>query len=270
MIDARKVRVGLEIDGELRLFEDLHVKASGTKFSNPTQNDCSITITNLSAETRAHILSAVGSQKSKDAIRLSLEVGRASLAYYRLFVGDIIDATQTAPPDIGLSMKCKTNRQGNAKIIVEAEEDDIKLSELSKKCADNNGLELVFQAQDRLVAGYSFNGTASQQIEYLQRIGGVSCFVDDGTLAVTKSEAPLSGRIRVLNIASGLVGIPKRTPKGAQIQFLIDAETKIGGVVTLESKSDQTLSGDYRVAELKFDIDTHGEAFFYTIEGVRI
>ena len=44
MIDQRIVRVGLEIDGVLNRYEGLRVKATGTKYTDPTQNDCSITM----------------------------------------------------------------------------------------------------------------------------------------------------------------------------------------------------------------------------------
>ena len=270
MIDSRIINVGIEIDGVLKKYDGLKIKASGTKRSNPTQNDCTITITNLKEETRDFLLSSVDKRNKKKAPRVTLEVGRKSIGSYVIFIGDIIGAESTPPPNIDVTIKCKTNNQNNAKIIVKSSELDLKLKDIAQECAQNNGLDLTFQAKDKTVAGYSFNGTASQQIVYLQRIGGVSCFVDDGVLLVTDKGAALSDRVKVLNIASGLVGIPTKTPKGAQIVFLIDAETKVGGVIRLQSKADKTINGDYRVNELKFDIDTHGDSFFYTAEAVRI
>ena len=100
--------------------------------------------------------------------------------------------------------------------------------------------------------------------------GNVNCFVDDGKLIVKDAGAPLKDRVRILGMNSGLVGIPKRTDKGVQVQYLIDAESQLGGTLRLDSRSDKSLNGDYEITELKFDIDTHGDNFFYTATGVRL
>ena len=44
-------------------------------------------------------------------------------------------------------------------------------------------------------------------------------------LIVKDAGAPLKDRVRILGMNSGLVGIPKRTDKGVQVQYLIDAES---------------------------------------------
>ena len=77
-------------------------------------------------------------------------------------------------------------------------------------------------------------------------------------------------QILILDMNSGLVGIPKRTDKGVQVQYLIDAESQLGGTLRLDSKADKSLNGDYEITELKYDVDTHGDNFFYTATGVRL
>ena len=144
------------------------------------------------------------------------------------------------------------------------------LKQLAEQCAMNNALELAFQAINKNIANYNFTGTASQQIASLQRVGNVNCFVDDGKLIVKDAGAPLKDRVRILDMNSGLVGIPKRTDKGVQVQYLIDAESQLGGTLRLDSKADKSLNGDYEITELKYDIDTHGDNFFYTATGVRL
>ena len=271
MIDQRIVRVGLEIDGVLNRYEGLRVKATGTKYTDPTQNDCSITITGLKAETRDYILGVVDPFRfNANPPRFTLEVGRESLGYFVLYVGNITSAETTAPPDIDLNLKCKTNFQNNSKIVVTSAGERATLKQLAEQCAMNNALELAFQAINKNIANYNFTGTASQQIASLQRAGNVNCFVDDGKLIVKDAGAPLNDRVRILGMNSGLVGIPKRTETGVQVQYLIDAESQLGGTLRLDSRSDKSLNGDYEITELKFDIDTHGDNFFYTATGVRL
>ena len=55
-IDPRIVRVGVEVDGVVRYYEDLAITASGTKYANANENECEVKITNLSKETRDYIL----------------------------------------------------------------------------------------------------------------------------------------------------------------------------------------------------------------------
>ena len=270
MIDQRIVRVGIEIDGVLHRYEGLRVKASGTKYTNPTQNDCNITVTGLKASTRDFILGACNPFKpSSKAPRVTLEVGRQTLGYFTLFIGDVTEAEITMPPDIDLVMKCKTNNQSNAKIISTSGGQRTNLRQLAEQCAKNNGLGLTFQAVNKNISNYQFIGSAAEQIRSLQRIGNVDCFVDDGQLIVKDAGAALKDRVRILNMNSGMVGIPKATDKGVQVQYLVDAESQLGGTLRLESKFNKTLSGDYTITELKFNIDTHGDNFFYTATGVR-
>ena len=271
MIDQRIIRVGLEIDGALQLYEGLRVKANGTKYTDPTQADCNLTITGLKAETRDYILSACDPTRPRrgQAVRVSLEVGRESAGYFLLFVGDVTSAEITAPPDVDLVMKCKTNNNSNAKVVSVSGGQRTTLRQLAEQCAANNGLSLIFEALNKNVSNYQFIGSAADQIKTLQRVGGVDCFVDDKQLLVKDKGKPLRERVRVLNMNSGLVGIPKATDKGVQVQYLVDGESTLGGTLRLESKMNKTLSGDYTITELKFDVSTHEDAFFYTATGKR-
>jgi len=51
-VDLRRVRVGIEVSGRINWYEGLKVKATGTKYANPEQNDCTVVITNLKRQTR--------------------------------------------------------------------------------------------------------------------------------------------------------------------------------------------------------------------------
>lgn len=270
MIDQRIVRVGIEIDGMLYRYEGLRVKASGTKYTDTTQNDCAITITGLKASTRDFILGASDPLKiNPKPPRVALEVGRKSLGYFALYAGDITNAEITTPPDIDLILKCKTNNLNNANIISTSSGSRTTLKQLAEQCAINNRLELNFQAANKNISNYQFIGSAAEQINSLQRAGNVDCFVDDNVLIVKNSGKPLRDRVRILSMNSGMVGIPKATDKGVQVQYLVDAESQLGGTLRLDSKINKTLSGDYTITELKFSIDTHGDAFFYTATGIR-
>lgn len=241
------------------------MRASGTKYANPLQNECAIDISGLNDETRDFILTETSPyNKHKTPPRVIVECGRVSTGLHVVFVGDITEATISSPPDVDLSIKAKTNNGNNAKVVTTDGIERISLRELSNIVAQNNGLLISYHATDKQVANYAYAGSASAQIQDLQRVGGVRAFVDDGVLFVKDERESIKDRVRVLNMNSGLVGIPKPTDKGLEVTYLIDGESQLGGTLRLDSKMNKSLNGDYVINQLKFDIATHSDEFYYT------
>ena len=260
MIDLRVVQVGIEVDGNLKVYRDMKVIASGVKYANPLQNECTLAITGLSRDTRNSIIKEAKEKKS----RLILEVGRQYSGLFTMFVGDIVSADSGIPPDITLTIKAKTNNANNAKIVITDGKDIQKLSDISNIVAENNGVGLQFEATDKNIANYSFSGVASRQVHHLQQTGNVSAFIDDDMLIVKDQDKPAEARRRILNANSGMVGIPKATDKGVEVTYLIDRESELGGQLTLDSKLNESVNGDYIIDQLKFNVATHDNPFFYT------
>jgi hypothetical protein len=271
MIDLRRVRVSIEVNGKLHIYEDLKMAAAGTKFTNPLQNECTVVMTGLNSDTRDFLLTATSPyNKDKAPARIIVEAGRVSTGLFTVYQGDIVSAEVGAPPDVDLTIKAKTNNANSMKIITASGGATTKLSAISGACAQNNGLGLIFEAVDKLISNYSYSGSASKQIQDLQSAGGVSAFVDDKTLIVKDSGAAVSGRRRVLNMNSGLVGIPKSNEKGAEITYLIDGDSLIGGQIELDSRFNKSLNGTYKIDQLKFAITTHDDAFFFIAQCSRL
>lgn len=264
-VDLRRIRVGIEVKGQLNVYEGLRIRASGTKYANPTQNEATIEITGLNASTRDYILDATSPyNENREPKRVILEVGRVSTGLFTLYVGDVISAAVSSPPDIVLTIKAKTNNANNGKIVTYSGQPSQKLSEIANIVAENNGLALLFQAVDKFIANYSFSGPAARQIGDLKAAGNVNAFVDDRSLIVKDAGAPLSSRRRIINKNSGMVGIPNATEKGLSVTYLIDGESELGGQLTLDSKMNKSLNGDYVIDQLKFEVATHDTPFFYT------
>jgi|ERR1051326_919622 hypothetical protein len=272
MLDPRLVRVGIEIDGKINWYSDLRIKASGTKSANPTQNDCTVTISGLATNVRDYLLtetSPYNAKKNKPK-RLILDAGRVSTGYFRVFEGDIVSSQPSVPPDIDIEIKAKTKNSQAGKIVSVSGNASMKLSTICRRVADDIEAELNFQATDKNIANYSFSGPAIKQVQRLQEAGQVRAFVDDNVLIVKDYDKPVKGRLRVLNMDSGLVGLPKATEKGVELTFLITVESLLGGQVRLESKFNKSLNGDYTIAQLKFDLSTHDDPFFYTASCTKI
>lgn len=270
MLDLRRIRIGIEVSGRINWYEGLRVRASGTKYANPLQNECQVTISGLRGSVRDEILTETSPYNSnRTTKRLIVECGRVSTGMFRLFVGDIISSDASSPPDVDVTVKAKTQNAQSGNVIAITTGQMAKLSGISQRVADEINLGLDFQAVDKNISNFSFSGAASKLIQQLQEMGDVRAFIDDESLIVKEYSKALSGRIKILSQETGMVGIPKATDKGIDVTFLIDSESLLGGALRLESKFNKSLNGDYVIDQLKFDVASHEDPFFYTAHCTR-
>lgn len=271
MLDLRRIRVGIEVDGRAQFYEGLRVKASGTKYANPLQNDCTVTITGLKRETRDYLLTATSPyNENRTPKRLILEVGRESSGLFQLFVGDIVSSEPSSPPDLDITLKALTQNAQAGNIVSKSGQPITRLSQMAQSIGTDLGVAVDFQATDKNIGNYSYTGDALKQVEKLQEAGGVQAYIDDMTLVVKDVAKPLTGRLRVLSQESGMVGIPKANEKGVKVQFLIDPTTAVGGALRIDSKLNKPLNGDYSITQLAFEVASHEDPFFYTALAARL
>jgi len=270
-IDPRIVRVGIEVRGVIKYYTDLQIQASGTKYANATENECEVKITNLSKDTRDYILTETSPFiKSKDPKRLILEAGRVSTGTSVVFVGDIISVVPSQPPDIQLTIKAATGSTKKGDIVTRSKSESTPLSKLSKDVANDLGLKLQFQAKEKNIANYSFAGGNLKQVDELGRAGGVNAFVDDGTFVVKDYNVALNGKSQVLNMETGMIGIPEISEHGVKVKYLYNNDSAIGGALIVQSKINPAANGTYVIYKLNFDIANRDNQFYLIAEAKRL
>lgn len=274
MVDLRAIRIGVEVSGKMYYYnatEGMKLSASGTKTANATQNECTVSISNLRRETRDFLLTETSPfNKNKTPKRITVEAGRLSTGLFTLFTGDIVSAEPSSPPDVDIQLKAKTGASANTKVVSNSMGAREKLSAIAKAVADDIGATLDFQAAEKLIANYAYTGGAMGQVQRLANAGGVRAFLDDNMLIVQDKDKPSKGRIKILNMNSGMVGLPKTTEKGVEVTYLIDGESVLGGMLRLDSKFNKAANGDYKIDQLKFSVESHGDNFFYTATCTRL
>lgn len=269
-IDPRLVRISIEVNGQLKSYEGLALTASGTKYANANQNDCDIKISNVDTATKNFILTETSPfNTSRVPKRIIVEAGRASYGYARIYEGTIVSAIPTQPPDVTLQIKALTADHSKTDIIARSQPAQVPLSRLSQKVANDLGLTLVFQAQDKQIANYTYTGGALKQVDRLGDAGRVNAYVDDGNLVVKEENLPLTGSVRVLNMDTGLVGIPEVTEFGVKCKFMLDNQTTLGGTLRLSSSLNPSINGDYIIYKLGFDIASRDTPFYWIAEARR-
>lgn len=266
-IDPRIVRVGIEIDGAVKYYENLAIVATGTKFANPNQGQCTIDIANLSKETR-HYLLKEGSpfNVNRTRKRVILEVGRESYGTSVIYTGDIYRVTQGQPTDIVTTIKCITGGFEKGEIVQRSGRGIERLSSLARRIADDNGLGLNFLADDKNISNYSFTGPAVGQVDQLNDMTDADVFVDAGTLVVKPKSQALPGAIKLVSIDSGMVGIPERTEQGVKVSFFFDPSVKLGSQIRIETEQNPELEGDYQIYKLAYQFTNRDVPFYYIAE----
>jgi hypothetical protein len=269
-IDQRVIRVGIEVNGELRVYDGLWVSASGVKFANPLQNECEVRIANLSRDVRDYLLTETSPfNANKTPKRVVIDAGRESTGTFRLFEGDITECSPSQAPDITLTIKAKTGQFNKGTVIAKSQAPQTPLSRIAKDVAASLSLSLVFEAKDKNIANYSFSGAALKQVEKLSQAGSVNAYIDDKKLVVKDYNVPLQGVSHTLSEQTGLIGIPELTEQGVKVKYLLDPKSQLGGEIKLESKLNKAISGDYVIYKLAFEISNRDESFYTIAECKR-
>lgn len=270
-VDERILKVSIEIGNELKTYEDLYIHARGTKYANALQNECEITILNLNKQTRDYILTETSPYNLNYVPKaLTFYAGRKSTGVSQIYIGDIISADFTQPPDIGVILKCLTGNFLKLSIAQQNQPSQVQLSQISKQIAQNLNMALTFQATDKTIANFSFAGAALKQINHVSEVGGVNVFIDNNTLIVKNKGEPLNDSEVTINENTGMVGIPELTEWGIRVICMADVKPILGGSIAVSSVLNPSIDGRYVVYKILFDMANREQPFYYVIEASRI
>ena len=264
MLDQRIVRLSFEVNGKIKVYEDLFIVAVGVKYANPLQNEAQITIYNLDHDTRDYLLTELSPYNANYTGKsITLEAGRVSYGTTVIFSGNIIYASVTQPPDIGITFKCLTGNFLKGRTFTRQYGAFTPMSIIAAGIAADNDLDLQFQAADKEIGNFSYSGSALKQIELLAAMGQVNAYVDDGTLVVKSAGEMLRGKLTQMSASTGMIGIPEFTERGCRVKFLVDNKTTLGGGIQLTSELYPTINGLYIIYQLAFIITNRLVPFYY-------
>lgn len=269
-LDPRLLRISIEINGQLKSYEDLAMSATGTKYANANQNECEVKITNLDKASRDYLLTETSPfNKNKRRKILRVEAGRVSTGYSLVFQGDVTNAVGAQPPDIMMTLKAAAGDYAKGDIIARSQPGVAPLRNIASQVAQDLGLSLNFQAAAKQISNYTFTGSAVKQVEQLGTMGRVNAYIDDGSLIVKDWNVPLQNRVREVNIDTGMIGIPEFTDTGIKVKMLFDNQTVLGGALRVRSVLNPAANGLYTVAKLGFELASRDTPFYYIAEATR-
>lgn len=268
--DDRIIRLGIDIEGEETIFEGLDIRARGRKFLSATMNQCEVRLSNLTREHRNWLLTnatpLIVKGRNRNPVRMFLDVGRQSYGTFRLFEGDCWACDADQPPDIGITITSLTNNLFTGLIEGYAQSGPRRLRVICQQIADAMALSLDFQAtNNKLIDNYNWTGSAIYQLEKLNNMGDVIACIDGGKLLVLDANKAKAGGPRLINMATGMVGIPNVNESGVTVKMLVDNSIELGGEVQIESQINPAANGNFRVAQINFDVANRHDPFWYTL-----
>lgn len=270
-LDPRLITITLQVNGGTKVFDqNLSISARGAKYGNAIFNDCEVTIANLDKATQDFILTETSPYNLNRTPKLiTIDAGRVSYGISRIFAGSVFTSRPTQPPDISVILRCIENgfNGGN---IVRRNYNDTPLSQIAGQIAKDNNLTLIFEANDRLIGNYTFNGPVNGQLDVLEKQGLIDVFQDGLKMVVKNQAVPLQGGARIINASNGMIGIPELNERGCIVKFLLDNRTTLGAGIVVESDVYPAANGLYTIYKLDFEIASRDTAFYYTASGQRL
>lgn len=246
---------------ELSFDGDLDIKATGMKYANALQNECSLEISNLKRDTREQLLTQL-TPYNYDQERKSVEVyaGRESTGLFLLYKGDIVNCYPSQPPDIVLNIRSMALQWYKYNYIAQSYNISTPLSEIADGIGQSLGLPVDFRATDKNIANYAYSGSKTGEIAHFNSLG-VQMYEDNGNLIVKNKgdSLPVS---HIINQESGMIGAPELTEYGVKVKMLLSPSVVLGGKINLESKLFPLANGELTIYQLGFDIASRDTNFY--------
>lgn len=265
--DERIVNIGLDFGNGPVSLEGLAVQAVGRKFGSAVMNECQCRIYNLTKEQQNYILTQASPLKrDRTPVNMTLDVGRKSYGTFRLFEGEVFQCGATQPPDIGITLRSLTSNFMLGVIKGTSQPATAQLRDIAQSIADANSLTLIFEATDKQIANFIYNGSVAKQVNRLAESGGIDAFVDNNNLVVIDSNKYRNGTTRIISAATGMVGIPQVTDSGVLVQVMMDNSIELGGSVEVQSTMNPAANGTYKVVQANFEVANRNPPFWYTLQ----
>ena len=271
ILDERIVRLSIEVNGKVKVYENLSIIAAGVRYGNPLQNEMEVTIYNLDRATQDYILSETTPYNANYGPKtVTLEAGRQSYGTSVIYVGNVVYSGVSQPPDVGITLRCLTGNFLKLSTINATQPGQTTLEQIVKAAAGELQVLLNFQAVDKLVSNYAYSGSALQQVDAIARLGYLNVYADNNELVVKDGGVPLRGDIKEISASTGMIGIPEFIEHGVRVKFFIDNKTTLGQGVHLVSEIYPAINGVYVIYQLAFVVTNRLTPFYYIADCASI
>jgi len=235
-------------------------------------NMCEVSIVNLSRDTRTIV--------RERQLPITLEVGHEDTELITLFKGTTTSAIPIQEgPDVVMTI---TAMDGQIGIIYATQQvtydGPAPVSTVVEELAgtmEGVGIGPILVDGELKQKGRAFSGPTQQLLDTLTNEYGFSWSVQNGIFQAISDLKSLPQIFLIspevgLQSAQPLLSGPFMVRAGVEIQALLNARLNPGQSVNLVSKLDPTLNGPYKIHNLDFNGETHGEAWNMSLQSFII
>lgn len=275
-LDPRVMEISIAVGSNIHRFSgELAIRAQGVLFATYLQNFAEVTIFNMTRQTQDFILTVTSPYTAnQDPKSVTIRAGRKSYGMTEIYTGNILVSQATQPPDIGVTITLISATPYSNTAYSTSQPGLASLETITKQLAAQANAVHVYEVENYpQISNYNFSGTVTQQIAHVNQFGNLDVFLVQGTtnvLFVKGATVPLRNTLRVVSEDTGMVGIPIFTELGIKVTFLIDAKTKVGGRIRINSKRYPVFNGDYGIFKLGFDLASRDTPYYYIAEASRV
>lgn len=275
-LDPRLLEIEIEVGADVhRFYGDLTIRAQGMLFANPISDTGEITIYNLDRATQDYILTITSPYTTNREVKnLTILAGRKSYGTTLIYKGTILVSNASQPPDIGITFRCLSGASFQNTNYSVGYSGNVGANTAIQTLANRLNASTRIQVTNiPNIGNYAFSGNAIGELKYINSFGFATGFLTQGRtniLTFKGSTVPLTGTLRVVSEATGMIGVPEWTEQGVKVTFLIDNKTTIGGGLQIISQRYPAFNGYYVIYKLGYDLASRDTPFYYIAEAARV
>lgn len=278
----RKVQLLVGKRGQTgRLISNLRIVFKVEKSLEKNPNSSSITVYNLSEETRRII--------EQEGAVAQLKAGYGTAEVPVIFQGDLARVTtKKQGPDLITDLEAQDGGEAYQTAEVDLSfAKGVESGQILTSVLDSMGLSkgsvVDFKTSLKYLSGFMFSGGAKDALDVVLAKQNLTWSIQDNQLQILPRGKSTTEEVVILNPKTGLIGSPfttkvlnsdllkkkdkKEAENGIQFTSLLNPLLKPGRVVSLEAK---LVQGLYRVEKVTHNGDTHGTNFFTECEAKAI
>jgi hypothetical protein len=249
----------------------LHVAFTVEKSLGATPNTCTISISNLAADTRARL--------QKLPLNVTLAAGYEG-EIRQLFVGDVVyTSTQRDGGTVVTKIQVGDgSRAYSSARFVRSYKGAVNAKQVIGDLAGAMGLSLPSSSANAqgllqsFASGVSISGPGAREVDRIVKAHGLDWSIQDGQMQILAPGDVRPGSAILVSQDTGMIGSPEYgapsadgKPPTLTVASLLLPEATPGGTIQVQSIG---TNGVFRIEKAKHEGDTHGEPWTTTMEVV--
>lgn len=279
MLFKRIVKLTIEIGGVQKVYEhtaddkslkiDFNIQKSLNKEESGSFTIIGLPLSDIQELSTSFDYNEKGEASAKKNL-LVLEAGYED-DFGMIFCGAVMEAKpKIDSADFGVDLKA----QGGYYAITKREPislKDCKLSDIAKTIANAYDMTLDFQAEDKDIGDYSWNGSTHGQFESFIKNYGVKAWCANSVFYVADKDKPdKQTRAIEIDCESGLIGQPEPTGKGLNFTTLLRPSLKINTQINMKFTKFPMLNGQYNIMSIQHKGSNYDGEFYSVCQGLKV